>query len=95
MLVRENDHFILCIKLSCIKLSSNAKIKEANAGRMSGHPQDSAALVLRERVRIRSAAAVVKYNDSGSHKNVPCPAPCHPLTPADRVYISLVMSLQT
>lgn len=39
VLVRENDHFILCIKLS-----SKAKMKEANAERMSRHPQDSAAL---------------------------------------------------
>lgn len=39
VLVRENDHFILCIKLS-----SKAKMKEANAERMSRHPPDSAAL---------------------------------------------------
>lgn len=29
---------------------------------------------LRSECTIRSAAVVVKYNDSGSHKNVPCPA---------------------
>lgn len=26
-----------------------------------------------------SAAVVMKYNDSGSHKNVPCPSPATPL----------------
>lgn len=38
-----------------------------------------------------SAAVVAKYIDSGSHKNVPCPAPapCRPLTPADHVYITV------
>lgn len=39
MLVREIDPFILCMKLS-----SKAKMKEANAERMCRHPQDSAAL---------------------------------------------------
>lgn len=44
-----------------------------------------------------SAALVMNYNDSGSHKNVPHPAPTPPpLTPADRgVYYCLVTSLQT
>lgn len=31
----------------------------------------------------------MKYNDSGSHKNVPRPAPRLPSTPADRVCVFL------
>lgn len=75
VLGRENDHFILCIKLR-----SKANMKEANAERMSRHPPDSAAAPVSASERTACAAAVVKYNDSGSHKNVPCPAARCPLT---------------
>lgn len=91
VLVRENDHFILCIKLS-----SKAKMKDANAERGSRHPPDSAATPFSDGERTAGAAALVVKYDSGSHKNVPCPAARRPLTPRSPcAYYCLVMSLQT
>ena len=91
VLVRENDHFTLCINLS-----SKAKMKEANAERMPRHPQDSAAL----RSPMVSAPHVLLLLSKNMTVEVtkmspaqPPPLPLNPRRPC--AYYCLVMSLQT